>query len=169
MRGNGKPAEKTDKYLTIFFSLYYSSINLNNFLGYVCVESYINPEDSLKIKVRVCILLRISWGRPVSYSVRFRSARFPVYTLKNPNSMPLKLKIIQPNFTVYHHHENGPTFGYWHDLYISDKSNLKKDSYVWSQSYEYPNGNEGYNGGEFIYGAYGEIQIADIEVFKLKN
>jgi len=89
-----------------------------------------------------------------------------LFSFKNPSNTPLRLRVVEPQFAVYHSRRKGPTFGWWHDLNICDGSNMFKDSYIWSKSYELPEEQFGFGGGRFIYGD-DYFQVADIEVFEV--
>jgi len=78
-----------------------------------------------------------AWASP-QYSEYKRDPNAFLFTFKNPSNMPMKLKVIDSKYAVYHDYSYGPTFGWWHDLHVSDDSNLKKSSYIWSSSYELP-------------------------------
>jgi len=103
----------------------------------------------------------VSWTSYGSYVVDSNAFLF---TLKNPNNMPLKLAISGSSNALYDGPSYGPTFGGGHDMHISDASNTNTNSYCYSHSYILPNGNSGYAGGSFMLGA-GNFQVAEIEVF----
>lgn len=90
-----------------------------------------------------------------------------LFTFKNPHNKPLKLKVIDPEYAVYHRHDYGPTFGFWHDLHVADRSNLFKSSYVWSSSYVSPGPDKFWFGAHFFYGD-DYFQIAEIELFQIE-
>jgi len=103
----------------------------------------------------------VSWTSYGSYVVDSNAFLF---TLKNPNNMPLKLAISGSGNALYDGTSYGPTFGGGHDMHISDGSNANTNSYCYSYSYTYPNGNSGSAGASFMLGA-GNFQVAEVEVF----
>ena len=103
----------------------------------------------------------VSWASIGSY-VNDPSAF--LYTLVNPNNMPLKLAITSSGNALYDQASYGPTFGGGHDLHISDVSNTNTNSYAYSYNYQYPNGNSGYAGGIWMLGV-SNFQLAEVEVF----
>lgn len=109
-----------------------------------------------------------SWSSPVFGEYKQDPDAF-LFTFKNPHNRPLKLKVTEPNFAVYNAKSNGPTFGWWHDLYVCDNSNAHKLSYVWSMSYELPEKDNGYwLGGKFFYGD-NYFKVDEIEVFQIDS
>ncbi len=91
-----------------------------------------------------------------------------LFSLINPTNTPLKLKVESPEDAVYHQSKYGPTFGVCHDLHVSLLSNINSESSVYLGSYEFPNGVNGNEGGEFIVGGSDFFfQTAEIEVFQV--
>ena len=84
-----------------------------------------------------------------------------IFTLVNPMNKPHKLKIV---FKYYSNaiHKNILTFGGGHDIKIVPNSNSIKSSYVYSHSYERPDGYSPYffNGEQYFY-------TSEIEIFKI--
>jgi len=113
-----------------------------------------------------------AWASP-KYNEYKRDPYAFLFTFKNPSNMPMKLKVLDPNYAVYHDYSYGPTFGWWHDLHVSDDSNLKKSSYSWSSSYQTPAmRNDGYLSGIFFYGdfdyeTFPKFRVAEIETFEV--
>jgi hypothetical protein len=116
-----------------------------------------------------------AWTSPQNSQYK-RDPHAFLFTFKNPFNKPMKLKVIDPNYAVYHDYSYGPTFGWWHDLYVCDDSNLKKSSYSWSSSYESPGVHKdylaGFATGAFFYGDFDsnnfpKFKVAEIEIFEV--
>jgi len=116
-----------------------------------------------------------AWASP-QYSEYKRDPNAFLFTFKNPYNMPMKLKVINPKYAVYHDYSYGPTFGWWHDLHVCDDSNLKKSSYIWSSSYETPGEyNDDFASfltGDLFYGnlnldKFPKFKVAEIETFQV--
>ena len=93
-----------------------------------------------------------------------------MFTLTNPANMPLKLNIKagQEQWAVYNNSRWGPRFGVGADLFVNTESNTNNNSFVWSYSYDSPNGQTGEAGGIFIHGGSTEyFQTTEIEVFEV--
>jgi len=98
-----------------------------------------------------------------SYSYIVDSNAF-LFTLTNPNNMPLKLAVTNSGYALHYNPSYGPIFGGGHDMLIYDASNTNTNSFISSSSYTYPNGNSGYAGGVFMIGS-SHFQVAEVEVF----
>jgi len=87
-----------------------------------------------------------------------------LFSLTNPSSTLLKLKVKPGQDAVSHYSLSGPKFG---DLHVSSSSNTNRDSYMNFSSYEFPNGKGGNEGGKFIAGGSNNyFQTTEIEVFQ---
>ena len=90
-----------------------------------------------------------------------------LFSLTNPASMPLKMKIKpeKEQYAVYHNSNYGPTFGKGHDLHVHDASNSNTESFTYSSSsYDGPNG----KAGKFILGNPSVLfQSIEVEVFQI--
>ena len=51
------------------------------------------------------------WRSPVLFGEYKEDPYAFMYTLKNPCNIPMKLKVIDPKYAVYHVDSYGPTFG----------------------------------------------------------
>ena len=104
------------------------------------------------------------------YGFKYDNTAF-LYTLTNPASMPLIMKIKpgKEQYAVQHSDINGPTFGYG-EGYASDLSVSDEYGFIYSgMSYDAPNGYVGLEGGNFLHGNYTEnvFQTVEIEVFQI--
>jgi len=92
-----------------------------------------------------------------------------LFSLINPTNTPLTLKVKSPKNSVYHISNYGPTFGAeCSDLYVSSLSNTNRDSFMNFNSYEFPNGLSGYEGGKFIVGGSDHyFHTVEVEVFQV--
>ncbi len=90
-----------------------------------------------------------------------------LFSLTNTSNTPLKLNVKSPKKAVYHSLDCGPTFGGGCDLYVSSLSNTNRNSCMYLESYEFPNGMSDVEGGKFIGGGSCIFQTADIEVFQV--
>ena len=111
----------------------------------------------------------MAWSSPSHCAFKTDPTAF-LFTLTNPANMPLKLKIEagQEGNAVEHHSGYGPRFGNGADLYVSDESNKNMNSFVYSLSYDAPNGRMGEAGGRFIHGgANFNFQTEEVEVFQV--
>jgi len=90
-----------------------------------------------------------------------------IFTLTNPSSVPLKLEVTNIENAVYHQSNYGPSFGTGHDLCVYDSSNNNTNSIMKFNSYDFPNGKIGEEGGKFFLGDSNKFQSAEIEVFQV--
>jgi hypothetical protein len=90
-----------------------------------------------------------------------------LFTLTNPNYIPLKLKVTAQN-AVYHCVSYGPCFGSSSkDLFINCSSNNDTSNSIRFNAYQFPNGKSGDEGGKFFLGDSIFFQSAEIEVFQV--
>jgi hypothetical protein len=92
-----------------------------------------------------------------------------LFSLTNVVNTPLKLKIKSSgNYAVLQSSFSGPIFGSVHDLMVCSLSDTNRKSFMNIQSYEYPCGISGYEGGQFIVGGSDHyFQTVEIEVFQV--
>ena len=93
-----------------------------------------------------------------------------LFTLTNPTNKPMKLNIKtgQEQKAVWHRSRDGPVFGDGYDLFVYDESNTNLNNWVYSLSYDAPNGQTGEAGGKFIHGgSTNYFQTVEVEVFQV--
>jgi len=110
----------------------------------------------------------IPWSNPANACYKADNTAF-LFTLTNPNYNPLKLKVNANQNAVSHHSGYGPTFGssYPRDLIISSTTNNDTSSYINFQTYQFPNGKSGVEGGKFFLGDLNSFKSAEIKVFQV--
>ena len=97
-----------------------------------------------------------------------------LFTLTNPASMPLKMKIKEgsEHYAVYHYSSWGPIFGNGWDLAVSSESNSNTNSFTISGDTYEGRLEVGYEGGKFIRGGTTDLityfQTVEVEVFKIE-
>ncbi len=109
----------------------------------------------------------IPWSSSKGY--KSDSSAF-LFSLTNPSNTPLKLKVKLPENAVYHDSSYGPIFGGGYDLHVYSLSNTNRNSYMNLDSYEFPNGKSGIEGGKFIVGGSDlKFKTVEIEVFQVSR
>ena len=109
----------------------------------------------------------VTWSSPSEDEFKTDSTVF-LFTLTNPSAKPLKLEVTRQKKAVWHCSSQGPIFGTGPDLIVLDESNADRDSYMYLDSYEYPNGLSEAEGGQFIVGGEdNKFQTSEVEVFKV--
>jgi hypothetical protein len=93
-----------------------------------------------------------------------------VFSLMNRDKKAVKMKIQAPQQAIYCDVKYGPTFGFGHDIYISDNSNSNRYSYSDSGfSYKFPASYPRDTGSSkqkcFLAGSH-NFQVTEIEVFQ---
>jgi len=87
-----------------------------------------------------------------------------LFSLTNPSENPFKFRVNDSSYAVYHS-SYGPAFG---DLFVGDQPNVYRDSSLFFDYYESPNGKYGEEGGQFILGSSdNKFETAEIEVFQV--
>lgn len=90
-----------------------------------------------------------------------------LFSLENSEETSLIMKCNEPQYSIYSNINYGPTFGNGHSLYISNDSNLNKQSYSnLGTSYKHPNYLYGSNESKsFLADSY-YFQTEEIEVYE---
>ena len=99
--------------------------------------------------------ISVPWSSSISF--RTDSTAF-LFTLTNPSGTPMKLKVNHPGRAVLHSSYLGPGFGDGADLVVNNESNTNRDSSMILNSYKFPNGKSGREGGQFIVGGEDQNQ-----------
>ncbi len=104
-----------------------------------------------------------------SYAGYHSDADAFLFTLTNPSNNPLKLRVNSALKAVRHFAKYGPIFGSGSDLDVDDLSNRKRRNCMRFESYEFPVGKGGSEGGRFVHGGGDEyFQTAEIEVYQVE-
>ncbi len=110
----------------------------------------------------------VPWSSPPSQISHSDTTAF-LFSLKNPNNNPLKLKVIEPKNAVFHDLSWGPVFGRIEkDRDLSFYSFERSDNCMNFKSYEFPDGKKGVEGGKYVVGGSDNFyKTVEIEVFQI--